>query len=359
MIKASALIREEPVVGRKARHGVVSSGLASLTDSQLTALLDGAMPAGVGIGGATWRLAVEGVPVFAKAVPLTDLERRAEHVGSTANVFRLPMFYQYGVGSTGFGAWREVAVHALTTGWVLAGRCPSFPILYHWRVLPSPPRRTDAAELEASVARWDGSAAVRDRLTAISESSASVVLFLEHIPERVDSWLRTRSAMGDREAVDAYSFVDRELRAAVRFMGAHGLLHFDAHFHNVLTDGRRLYFADFGLALWSGFQLAAEEGAFLRRHATYDRCYTVTHLCHWLVHTSLGVSWADCHRYVRDGAAGGGYPDLPAPAASIVARDARIAVVMGEFFDRLLRESKSTPYPAGRLRRAMIEASPK
>ena len=31
-------------------------------------------------------------------------------------------------------------------------------------------------------------------------------------------------------------------------MNTHGLVHFDAHFGNVLTDGRRLFVADFGLA---------------------------------------------------------------------------------------------------------------
>jgi len=45
-----------------------------------------------------------GAPVFVKRIPLTHLERRPEHAGSTANLFGLPVCYQYGVGSTGFGA---------------------------------------------------------------------------------------------------------------------------------------------------------------------------------------------------------------------------------------------------------------
>ncbi|MFI7135214.1 hypothetical protein ACIBQ1_56840 [Nonomuraea sp. NPDC050153] len=32
-------------------------------------------------------------------------------------------------------------------------------------------------------------------------------------------------------------------------MNSRGLLHFDAHFENILTGGQRLYFADYGLAV--------------------------------------------------------------------------------------------------------------
>jgi hypothetical protein len=66
-------------------------------------------------------LEVAGTPVFVRRVPLTDLERRPENVRSTANLFALPVFCQYGLGGPGFGAWRELAVHTMTTNWVLTG----------------------------------------------------------------------------------------------------------------------------------------------------------------------------------------------------------------------------------------------
>ena len=46
---------------------------------------------------------------------------------STANVFQLPPFCHYGIGSPGGGVWREVAAHTMTTNWVLAKKCGSFP----------------------------------------------------------------------------------------------------------------------------------------------------------------------------------------------------------------------------------------
>lgn len=42
-------------------------------------------------------------------------------------------------------------------------------------------------------------------------------------------------------------------------MNTRGLLHFDAHFENILTDGQRLFFADYGLAISSRFELSRDE----------------------------------------------------------------------------------------------------
>jgi hypothetical protein len=107
---------------RLSAYAAVSSSLSTRGDHELSDLLDAAVPMGSGIGGTSALLDVGGVPVFVKRVPLTDLERQLEYVGSTANLFRLPTFCQYGVGvigASGFGAWRELAVHIMTTDWVL------------------------------------------------------------------------------------------------------------------------------------------------------------------------------------------------------------------------------------------------
>lgn len=115
---------------RLAAHGAVSTSLALCSDRRLQELVDAATPIGSGIGGKTVLLEVDGIPVFVKQVPLTDLERRPENVHSTANLFAVPTFCQYGIGSfgsPGFGAWRELAVHTMTTNWVIAGDYEGFP----------------------------------------------------------------------------------------------------------------------------------------------------------------------------------------------------------------------------------------
>jgi len=89
------------------RYAAVAESLALLSDRRLRDLLDGSAVVGTGIGGTTSVVHVDGKPVFVKQVPLTDLERRPEHVMSTANLFDLPLGCQYGVGSPSFGVWRE------------------------------------------------------------------------------------------------------------------------------------------------------------------------------------------------------------------------------------------------------------
>ena len=54
--------------------------------------------------------------------------------------------------------------------------------------------------------------------------------------------------MADQD-LSAFARVDAKLADTTAFMREHGLVHFDAHFLNILTDGHGLYFSDFGLAL--------------------------------------------------------------------------------------------------------------
>jgi hypothetical protein len=250
------------LVARRVRHGQVSTALALLSDRQLTERLNSASRLGSGIGGTTWLLDVDGVAVFVKRVALTDLELRAENLRSTANVFELPPWAGYGVGSAGGGAWRELAAHVMTSDWALTGQCENFPLLHHWRVCTRPPHPTpDRAELERKVAFWHDDPAVRARLEALADSSADLALFLEYIPHDLHTWLGADSPDA------AYAMAERDLRAVTGFLGNAGFQHFDTHFANILTDGERLYLTDVDLALSPRFYLTDTEARFLREHA--------------------------------------------------------------------------------------------
>ncbi|MGY6020028.1 protein kinase family protein [Streptomyces spinosirectus] len=335
---------------RLAAHATAGTALALLGDRRLADIVAAAPALGSGIGGRAAELEVDGVRVFVKRVPLTDLELRPEHVRSTANLFELPLFYQYGVGSAGFGAWRELAAHLMTTGWVLRGGHPGFPLLHHWRILPDHPPTgfADAfGGIEGAVAHWEGSAAVRRRLEAIGRSSASLVLFLEHVPYTLAAWL------ADHEDADtALPWMEDALTRGTAFMSARGLVHFDAHFRNLLTDGGQVYFADFGLALSSRFELSPEEAEFLSDHLVYDRCYVPTHL---LRHHLLDPVRGDVSRetFVREWSAGRRRDGVPPRTAAFLDRHAHTATVLDDFHHRLLTRGKRTPFPAEDLRAAL------
>ncbi|MFC4852844.1 hypothetical protein [Actinophytocola glycyrrhizae] len=304
---------------------------------------------GSGIGGTSALLDVGGTPVFVKRVPLTDLERQPENVRSTANLFGLPAFCHYGVGAgaPGFGAWRELAVHIMTTNWVLAQDYEGFPLMYHWRVLPHPGQSLpeELTDVEKAVAYWGGGSEVRHRIEALRDSSASVALFLEYIPQNLHDWLGAQVKAGDEATESACAMVVRQLRAGTSFMNVRGLLHFDAHFQNILTDGRRLYFADYGLAICSRFDLSKEEAGFFAEHQSYDRCYTVTHLVIWLIAELHGHKGDDLRTFVRACARGERPAGTPPQVAEILTRHAPVAVVMTDFYRGFHRESRQIPYP--------------
>jgi hypothetical protein len=349
-----------PGMSRGARltaHHTASTTLALHSDRSLSRLLDTATPCGSGIGGTSALLEVDGIPVFVKRVPLTDLERRPENVHSTANLFGLPPFCQYGVGaigSPGFGAWRELAVHTMTTNWALAGEYDGFPLTHHWRVLPdSPPPPGELADVERAVAHWGGGPGVRERIEARGSSSASITLFLEYIPRTLHEWLGEQTKAGAAAADRACALVERELAAGIAFMNSRGLLHFDAHFQNILTDGRRLYFADYGLALSSRFALAPQERVFFDRHRGYDRCYSLSYLVNWLLKDLYDHEPEEREVRIRAYAQGERPTGVPDEAAAVITRYAPLALVTAGFFRRFESESKHTPYPREELRRCL------
>jgi hypothetical protein len=335
---------------RLAAHSAVSTALARFSDRELRDIVDAAQPLGSGIGGTSSLLDVGGTPVFVKRVPLTDLERQPENVRSTANLFGLPVFSHFGVGvigGPGFGAWRELAVHTMTTNWVLAQDYEGFPLMYHWRVLPHPGQSLpdELAGVEKAVAYWGGGSEMRRRIEALRDSSASIGLFLEYIPQNLHDWLGTQVKAGDEATEKACAMVERELRAGTSFMNARGLLHFDAHFQNILTDGERLFFADYGLAISSRFDLSKEEAGFFAEHLTYDRCYSVTHLVIWLVTALYGYQGERRSAFVRACAEGEHPTGIPPQVAAILTRHAPLAAVMTDFYRGFQLESRQTPYP--------------
>ncbi|MBI2792810.1 MAG: serine/threonine protein kinase [Gammaproteobacteria bacterium] len=336
---------------RLTTYSAVATELALLSDQRLAALLEEATHIGTSIGGTAVSLDICGTQIFVKKIRLTDIERLPENRMSTANLFDLPTFCQYGIGSPGFGAWRELSVHIMSTNWVLAKECPNFPLMYHWRVLPrtmsKPPPLEELNELERDVEYWveywGGSRAMRSRIEAIKNASSEIVIFLEYFPDNLNTWFGKQIAEGGDAAELACTMVENNLKAITSFINSRDLLHFDAHFKNILTDGHQLYFTDFGLATSTRFELSEVEAEFYKSHRTYDRSYTATHFVNWLVDTLFGED--NLNTILLEYATGIGARALGPAAASIITRYAPLAIVMNEFYRKLQTEARTTPYP--------------
>jgi hypothetical protein len=333
------------LTARRVRHDLVSASLAARKDAELAALLHAAPAGAVGVGGGSAVLDVDGVPVFAKQIPITN--RELAHPHSTANLFGLPTYCQYGMyrlAGPGFGAWRELAANTIITEGVLGGEAESFPLLYHWRVLPGrPPIASEHLNVDAVVAQFGGVAAVRVRFEELAAASSSLVLFHEYVPYPLHDWLND-------PAEEAETF-ERQLFEVVAFLRSRELLHMDGHFGNMRADDDRIYLVDFGLATSPRFDLSKAERDFVAHHVGHDADYAAMRLVNWLVTTVCGVSVPASggpvarNMYVRRCASGDIPQGVPAAVAGILARHAPAAAQMNDFCWRLFDGDIHAQYP--------------
>ncbi|MER7452724.1 serine/threonine protein phosphatase [Nocardia beijingensis] len=321
----------------------LSVSLASRSDAELAELIDTGRVTSLGVGGGTAVIDVDGVPVFTKRIPLTN--RELAEPGSTANLFDVPLFCQYGIGGPGFSAWRELAANIIVTDGVLAGETQSFPVLYHWRVLPGrSPVAAEHADIDTVVAAQGGYPAVRTRLEALAAAPSSLVLFCEYIPHPIADLLR-------EDPADKAATVERQFSEIVAFLRDRKLLHMDWHFGNLRTDMERIYLSDFGLATSPRFDLSAAERDFVERHATHDASYSAMRLVNWLVTEVCGVPMPSSggpvarNEYVLQCAAGHIPADVPPVVSAILTRHASTAAKMNAFFWKLFDGDMHAEYP--------------
>ncbi len=348
---------ENHAAARRRRHRIVADALERLSDGEVTKMLARSEPLGSGIGGVRARLEIAGVQVFVKQVPLTERELAPPGSRSTANLFDLPMACHYGIASPGFGAWREIAANEMTTRLVADGMAAAFPMLYHWRVQDM---TLESADLEAVVDEvtgyWRGTPAVEHRLEAIARAPATVVLFFEYIPTTLPEWLDEQTALGAAATDAAIAMAENGLLAGVDELKSAGVLHFDAHLNNMLTDGSRVYFTDFGIATSPSFHLSDLEKRFIAANATHDRCHTLTRLVDWII-TALtdAPDWETRDERIQRISNGdhGELAHVSATAAAVVERHAPIAAIINDFYRRLRFDDRHARYPTDALHQAL------
>lgn len=251
---------QAPIQLRRERYSQLSSQIALTDNAKLQSLLDTEETQRG--WGRTQILKIGQSKVFIKRVPITDLEY--DNQFSTGNLYDLPMFYNYGVGSAGFGVFRELVTHIKTTNWVLEGAIATFPLMYHYRILPTSGARTevDQERHQGYVEYWGSNENIGRYILDRANTHYEAVIFLEYIPYTVGPWLSENMNKGDALVA--------EMRDTITFLRKKGIIHLDVHFHNIVTDGKRFYLTDFGLALDKSFDLSPAEKAFYARNSEYD-----------------------------------------------------------------------------------------
>jgi len=315
-------------------------------------------------------MTVDGLTVFVKRVPVTDLE--LQHSFSTANLYNLPAYYHYGIGSAGFGVYRELVAHIKTTNWVLSGEIAHFPLLYHYRVLPLAGARPslDLAWYQRYVTYWGNSAQIGQYIRDRAQAGYELVFFLEYIPTTLPTLLIAQP--------EQVAWVLAELAQTLTFLRQHGMIHFDAHFYNLLTDGQHIYLTDFGLLLDQSFTLGADEAAFFALHQDYDHGHSLSNLIYLLydrfeklpeatqlaLRAQYEATDPDTHFYkllraLLENIAelrARGIIDLPETYCAQLTKYRALLLLMGDFYAALrANPAKDTPFPHQALRRLLAE----
>ncbi|HAT7873650.1 hypothetical protein [Legionella pneumophila] len=339
------------------KYTIVSNTLACMSNQQLQQVLSTGNEMHSGIGGTSVRIDIENIPVFVKRVPITEFELKPDNFMSTANIFKLPICYQYGIGSAGFSAWRELAAHIMTTNWVISGQCANFPMMYSWRIIPNSLSKTDLSYWESTekyLDYWENNQNIKERIHGLNNANTSVLLFLEHFPRNLHQHLKEvlSPSIVELDSINHLEKLNKSFGTVLEFMQKKGFLHMDAHFHNILADENDIYLSDFGLALSKKFDLSMTEHHFVKDHEHYDRCSYSVNLLHGVLTAYAGKDHWD--QTLSDYLTNKFSIKLPDKINEILSKNAPIAEKMHIFYKEIQKD-KSTPFPSNHMN-GMLES---
>lgn len=261
---------KNPIELRRKRYFQLNSQISQLDNNQLRLLFDSSESHQSGTGwGMNHTIIFGQSKVFVKRIPITDLEYN--NLFSTRNLYHLPPAFNYGFGSTGLGVFRELIAHIKTTHWVLEDEIANFPLLYHYRIMPF---SGQCKNVEINLENWGNHVNIRKYVFERAIANYELVLFLEYIPYVLETWLRENPNQLKKSLDD--------LRTTITFLRTKKIIHFDAHFRNILTDSEQTYLTDFGLVLDKSFDLTREEEDFFEQNRFYDYGEVLRNLSHMI-----------------------------------------------------------------------------
>ena len=234
----------------------------------------------IGNYGNTSTFSLDGEKFFCKQIKMTNLEY--QNMFDSGNLFDLPTYYNYAIGSAGINCFRELLAHIKTTNWVLSRQIENFPLMYHYRFMQTNNHviennknneNNDMNEkISNEIKKWDSNA-VGAYVKARSQTQYSIVIILEHIPYNLIEWL------DDYPRTDLYL---EQIIKIVNFLHQNNIIHFDAHLGNILTDGKIIYLTDFGTVYDAKFKINENEKNFYSMNSFYDYGMVISNIFQYM-----------------------------------------------------------------------------
>jgi len=128
-------------------------------------------------------------------------------------------------------------------------------LLYHYRIMKVDNLKKSKEKVsEKYITYWNSNKNIGKYAEARKNAEYELVLFLEYFPHTLHDWF-------GKNTHKAATFL-QDMKNISAFLQQKGIIHFDAHLGNILSDGKQLYLSDFGLALDKNFELTKKERSF-------------------------------------------------------------------------------------------------
>lgn len=246
---------------RMSDYYLLQTKLSYLSNKEINSYIDNDKVTASGI---TKIIDFDNKKIFMKAIPVAKLF--CENQFDTSNLYNLPSYYNYGMGSAGINPWRELLTHIKTSNWVLNGDINYFPLLYHYRIIKNSNKNFETLMDDRSMRIWNNNPNIKKYLTDRENSSYKIVLLMEYIPHVLGKYLEDNP-----DFVESYH---NQAQNIISFLNSKNILHNDAHLFNYLVDdNKKIYLTDFGLTLDLEFKLTKDEKKFMNKNQNIDKYY--------------------------------------------------------------------------------------
>lgn len=246
-------------------HNNLQLSLAYMSDKNIIELISGKVENKYKKWGINKIIKVNNKKVFIKGLPLA---RKFVENRTSANLYNLPAYYNYGYGSAGCNPWRELLLHLKTTKYVSSGELHNFPLLHHYRIVEYDDNYFETGLQEKLMKRYHYNKNIKKYLQDRAKSKYKIILFLEYIPYVGWKYLQKNASF-------VKSFYEQS-KKIISFIHKKEFYHNDAHLGNFLIDkNEQIYLTDFGLSLDKSFDLDKGELKFIEYNKKLDNYYMI------------------------------------------------------------------------------------
>ena len=240
------------------KYNNLTNKLLYMNNSSINELINKQKKSNINIKwGEAGTIKINNIKIFYKKIPLAKLFY--ESGMTSANLYNLPAYYNYGYGSAGINPWRELITHINLSNYVICGETESFPLLYNWRIIKDNTNNFNSGLSEKLMNNYGNNKNIKKYLEDRYNCEYKILMLIEYIPFVLYEYINKKPLY--------LKNYEHESRKILDFLTSKKILDMDAHEGNYLVDMKgNLYLTDFGLVLDRKFDLDKNEIKFMKEN---------------------------------------------------------------------------------------------